>query len=330
MTQLIDPIFLSEDNFKQAFSDGLEQMLEHDELGTVILVAANAVNEAEIWERLKPKISRKIEQLKAQTLIGADDDMAVFEQLLELNFETLQVAKTKTLGMFELQYNPLRALRPKRMSANATQGMCQDFDAQGFHFNKAFLQKELLFKGKLFSKQISLFYNKFPFVSWHGLVVVEAKKQHPQCLDYGLHQFAWMMANAIGLNIKGFTLAYNSYGAYASVNHFHLQCFIRNQPLPIENQEKYPLIHHWFGSVSDAWGFIETLHVDEQPYHLIYRGNKILVIIRQRQDQITHADWTPGYAWYEACGGVCTGSNEDFNQLDEASLQAELEKLKVD
>ena len=327
---MIDPIFTSSEAFEQAFNQGLSSMLEADELGAFILLLANASNDDRLWSQLQPKLKTKLAQLNEHQAQGAPDDVAVFEQLLEMDLDTLSTTQTKQLGAFELQYNPLRALRPKRMSEVSTQGVFQAFDPQGFNFNKAFLQKELFFKGTVFGKDVSLFYNKFPFAKLHGLVVVEADKEHPQRLTYELHQFAWMMANALGLSIPGFTLAYNAYGAYASVNHFHLQCFVRTEPLPIELDEKYPLVHYWFGSISDAWQFIEALHTDQQPYHLIYRDHKVLVVVRQRQDNYTHADWTSGYAWYEACGGVCVSSQADFETLSESALSAELAKLKIE
>ena len=326
---MINPIFTHSSQFEQAFSQGLEFMLENDELGVFILVLANAIADEKLWHQLKPLLIEKFEQLKAGDLQGADDDVAVFRQLMKLDLNDLDIAKYKDLGKFELQYNPLRALRPQRMSSAKTQGMSEDFNKNSFNFNKSFLQKEIFWQGEFFSKNISLFYNKFPFARLHGLVVVEAEKQHPQLMTAELHQFAWMMANAIGLNIKGFSLAYNSYGAYASVNHFHLQCFVREKPMPIENDEKYPLINYWFNSVGDAWEFIESLHRDQQPYHLIYRDHAILCVVRKRQDDYSHADWTSGYAWYEACGGVNTATLKNFDELTEDTLKEELLKLKI-
>jgi len=326
---MIDPLFTSNTQFEQNFYQGLDAMLEYNEPGVFILVLANALADEKLWRQLKPKLSDKFEQLKATKIKGSADDIAVFDQLKKIDFSDLDIVKYKQIGGFELQYNPLRALRPQRMSNAKTKGMSEDFNESEFHFNKDFLQKELFFKGQLFSKDISLFYNKFPFAKCHGLVVVEADKNHPQLLTPQLHQFAWMMANAVGLNIKGFTLAYNSYGAYASVNHFHLQCFIRENPLPIENDEKYPLINHWFNSMGDAWEFIESLHRDEQPYHLIYRDQAVLCVVRQRQDDYKHESWTSGYTWYEACGGVNTATLNDYDYLSESELKAELLKLKI-
>ncbi len=324
-----DLIFQSKQNFETAFTNGLDEMLEYDELGVFILVLANALFDDKLWKKLKPKLANKFEQLKSQPITGAADDVDVFNQLIKLDFDNLQVTEWRDIGGFELQYNPLRALRPKRLSNTKTKGMSIAFDKDGFNFNKPFLEKEIFWEGQFFSKKISLLYNKFPFAPLHGLVVVEREQQHPQLLTFELHQFAWMMANAMSIGTPGFSLAYNAYGAYASVNHFHLQCFVREKPLPLEHDEKYPLINHWFASVGDAWEFIEALHADEQPYNLVYQNNKILCIVRKRQDDYTHADWTAGYAWYEACGGVSTFDLERFNSLTEADLKTELNKLVI-
>ncbi|MCS5586240.1 MAG: hypothetical protein NZ702_01930 [Gammaproteobacteria bacterium] len=329
MQDLINPIFQSTQNFESAFVDGLDKMLENDEVGVFILVLANALFDDKLWKKLKPKLAEKFKQLKSQPITGASDDVDVFNQLIKLDFDNLQVTEWRDIGIFEVQHNPLRALRPQRMSNAKTKGMSVDFNKDGFHFNKPFLEKEIFWEGEFFSKKVSLLYNKFPFAPLHGLVVVEREQQHPQLLTFELHQFAWMMANSVSIGIPGFSLAYNAYGAYASVNHFHLQCFVREKPLPLENDKKYPLVHYWFEALLDAWEFIEALHRDEQPYNLVYQNNKILCVVRQRQDDYTHADWTAGYAWYEACGGVSTFDLECFNNLIEADLKTELLKLKI-
>ncbi len=52
-------------------------------------------------------------------------------------------------------------------------------------------------------------------------------------------------------------------------------------------------------------------------------------MVRQRQDDYTHANWTAGYAWYEACGGVSVSNLDDFNRLNETDLKEELNKLVI-
>ena len=325
----MNPIFQDLETFKESYIQGLESMLDAQDLGAFILVLANAKMNPAIWHRLESKLLLTFEQLKLNTPHGSNDDELVFDKLKDIDIETLALTEYRQSGFFEVQYNPLRALRPKRLSQSKTKGMYKDFDNNGFHFNKDFLKNEVFWQGQFFSKEVTLFYNKFPFADWHGLVVVEPTKKHPQLMTQDLHHFAWMMANSVGIHINGWTLAYNAYGAYASVNHFHLQCFIREKPLPIETQEKYPLVHQSFSSVSDAWMLIESLHEQEQPYHVIYKKDTILVIIRKRQGEYQHASWSSGYAWYEACGGVCIDDLSTFKQLDALVLNEEINQLAL-
>ena len=89
MQDLIDPIFQSKQNLESAFIDGLESMLENDELGVFILVLANALFDDKLWKILKPALSNKFEQLKSCPITGAPDDVDVFNQLTKLNFNEL-------------------------------------------------------------------------------------------------------------------------------------------------------------------------------------------------------------------------------------------------
>jgi len=75
MQDLIDPIFQSKQNLETAFIDGLESMLENDELGVFILVLANALFDDKLWKILKPALAKKFEQLKSCPITGAPDDV---------------------------------------------------------------------------------------------------------------------------------------------------------------------------------------------------------------------------------------------------------------
>ncbi|MDB3893080.1 hypothetical protein N9345_02690 [Candidatus Thioglobus sp.] len=136
---MIDPLFTSNTQFEQNFYQSLDAMLKHNEPGVFILVLANALADEKLWRQLKPKLSEKFEQLKAKKIAGSADDIAVFDQLKKIDFAELDIIKYKQIGGFELQYNPLRALRPQRMSNAKTKGISEGFNESGFHFNKDFL-----------------------------------------------------------------------------------------------------------------------------------------------------------------------------------------------
>lgn len=331
---------------RQRFVAGLEHMLaQHSGLGVYILVLANAAQDPALWQPLRDKLiqrQREHAALLRQRLRHGEkpdapaDDLLVFLQLLALDlqpdeFDLLQVAPPRRLGPWEVQFNPLRGLRPARMSEARVLGVMQPFDVTGFHFNKPFLAKEVLWQGELADKPARLLYNKFPFAPWHGLLVPEAEHQRPQFLTPELHGWAWDVARAAGKAIPGFGLAYNSYGAYASVNHLHFQTFVRARPLPAQcwAAQTYPLPLQRFSDASSAWFHIDTLHAAATPYNLIYDADGVCVIARARQGEIALQTWSPGFAWSEVAGAFSVSSRTDFENLTEADIGQALAALRV-
>lgn len=338
--------FSSFPTLRQRFVSGLDQMLEqHPGLGVWILVLANAAQDPVLWQPLRDKLIRRRQEhatalrqalRRGESLDAPADDLLVFLKLQALDlgpdeFELLQVEPPRRLGPWELQFNPLRGYRPARMSEVRVQGIMQPFDATGFHFNKPFLAKEVLWQGELADKPARLLYNKFPFAPWHGLLVPEAQQQRPQFLTPELHGWAWDVARTAGQAIPGFGLAYNSYGAYASVNHLHFQTFVRTQPLPVQccDPLTYPLAVQRFGDAPSAWFHIDTLHSTLTPYNLIYDAAGVSVIARARQGDIALQAWSPGFAWSEVSGVFSVSSREDFEHLTESDIERALTTLRV-
>jgi len=331
---------------RQRFVAGLEYMLaQHPGLGVYILVLANAAQDPALWQPLRDKLIQRqrehadtLRQLlrRGEKPNAPADDLLVFLQLLALElqpeeFDLLQVEPPRRLGSWEVQFNPLRGLRPARMSEAQVHGIMQPFDETGFHFNKPFLAKEVLWQGELAAKPARLLYNKFPFAPWHGLLVPEAEHQRPQFLTPELHGWAWDVASSAGQAIPGFGLAYNSYGAYASVNHLHFQTFVRALPLPVQccDGKTYPLPLQRFSDASSAWFHIDALHAATTPYNLIYDADGISVIARARQGDIALQAWSPGFAWSEVAGAFSVSSRSDFESLTESDIAQALAALRV-
>lgn len=331
---------------QQRFVGGLDQMLtQHPGLGVYILVLANAAQDPELWQPLRDKLIHRHREhavalrhalRRGEKLDAPADDLLVFLKLLALDlrpdeFELLQVGPPRQLGLWEVQFNPLRGLRPARMSEAKVHGIMQPFDAAGFHFNKPFLAKETLWQGELAGKPVRLLYNKFPFAPWHGLLAPEPEQQRPQFLTPDLHDWAWDVARSAGLAIPGFGLAYNSYGAYASINHLHFQTFVRAQPLPVQrcDLQAYPLAAQRFTDASSAWHHIDMLHASATPYNLIYGAACVSVVARARQGDIALQAWSPGFAWSEVAGAFSVSSREDFESLTETDIEQALVALRV-
>ena len=346
MTTALSP-FSSLAHLRQCFVDGLETMLaqHEEELGVTILVLANAAQDPTLWPPLRNKLLARYQQHAKQiksalrsgsTLKAPEDDLMVLLKLMAMElgqdtFDLVQVRPCRLRGPWEVQLNPLRALRPARMSQARAEGNMRPFDPNGFHFNKPFLAKEILWQGELNGKISRLLYNKFPFAPLHGLLVPEPELAQAQFLSAETHAWAWQVAREASTTLPGFGLAYNSYGAYASVNHLHFQTFVRTQPLPLQKLEaaRYPLPVQHFAQVESAWTRIDQLHQLGKPYNLIYNAHGVHVIARARQGEVALQDWSPGFAWSEMAGAFSVGRAQDYHHLTETVIEQALAEMGV-
>lgn len=340
--------FTSHEHLCETFEQGLRELLqEHGELGVFILVLANAVFDQGIFEHLGPMLEEKFDHL-AQAINQCtaseegcdpnipDDDLEVFRSLIQLGFENIHPPEYRQVGPWEVQFNQMRSFRPARISKTEINGIGLPFDKNGFHFNKKFLRKEILWEGEVGGRTSSLFYNKYPFVPLHGLLVPERMLGWPQLLDRLWLEYLWKITENMGSTVPGIAFAYNSYGANASVNHLHFQMSVREKPLPVTadfwehngGDLFYPVDCYRFTSLNGAWRFIEELHGRETNYNLLARPGELYCIPRNRQGSYSHSSWTEGFAWYELCGGVTTFNREDFESLRAVEISEELALLK--
>jgi len=339
--------FQSQAALEEAFISGLERQLENPALGAYILVLANASFDAGIWPRLATGLSRRFQNLAAAITTdlragrqpeAPDDDLMVFLKLMAMGFHAITTTEFRRAGPWELQFNPLRALRPSRASGLQVDG-CRPpaFNAQGFHFNKPFLRPEILWEGRLGSHAVRLLYNKFPFAPLHTLLVPEPEREQPQSLSQELHHYAWHLAESLGHGLPGIGIAYNSYGAHASVNHLHFQMMVRSTPLPLQDagwrhnggDTPYPLDCRVFTSGLEAWFFIEHLTQRQIPYNLIYLPGRLYCLPRRAQGSQVLPPWTAGFAWHELAGGITTFRRDDFESLSADTIHAELARQNL-
>lgn len=335
----------SPDKFRLAFEKGLEKLLhEHDELGVAILVLANATFDKNIWHHLQATLRKRFDYL-AKQLIGdekesqkvkANDDLVVFEQLKIIGWEKLSKVMFRQLGPWELQFNHLRSFMPARAREDRVSGISAPFNNDGFHFDKPFLNKEIFWRGRLCDRHIALYYNKFPFVELHCLMVPEPHVRMPQLLSEEENQYLWEVTRFLGKNLPGLGFGYNSYGAYASVNHLHFQMFMRENPLPVTDpkwthnggDDSYPVACIRYESAAESWKLITDFHKTETSYNLIYLPDRLYCLPRARQGSYTHSAWTRGFAWHELGGGFTTSNRMLFDSLTEDDLTKELSLLQ--
>jgi diadenosine tetraphosphate (Ap4A) HIT family hydrolase len=330
---------------QQAFTAGLAHLLQQPGLGSYILVHANACFDEEIYSLLQAALRRRFEQhaeycrltlCEGRELIGSADDSLVFLKLMAIGFEGVQTVAFRQEAGWELQFNHLRAFRPSRMTGECVTGIHRPYNPEGFHFNKSFLRKEAFWSGNLLGMEVEFLYNKFPFVPLHCLLVPERTKRQPQLLTQRYHQYIWRLAEQIGGGLPGIGIAFNSYGAFASVNHLHFQVFVRSALLPLMQRQwrhnggerDYPLNCEVYDSVESAWERIESLHNLKTSYNLIYSPGVVYCLPRRHQGSYEHEPWTRGFAWYELAGGFTTFSRSDFDTLDEKAITQELRKLQ--
>jgi hypothetical protein len=323
---------------EHSFAEGLAAMLaDHRGLGVYILVLANAAYEARLWAQLAPALSARHTELAAavtdalrsgRQLAEPDDDVLVFLKLHAIGFDRLHPLQSRRVGDWEVLFNPIRALRPPRMSGQRFDSLLCPYDPAGFHFNKAFLAREILWQGELAGKPARLLYNKFPFARLHGLLVPEPARELPQYLTPELHDWAWTLCSQT--DVPGFCLAYNSQGAGASVNHLHFQSFA--QPLPVQaahfahngGTRPYPLACQRFNDARTAWFQLDRLHQRNLPYNLIYSRGCLHLVARVPQDNDRLSVRNRHYGWSEMAGVVTRFSRDAFEASNAAEFEAEL------
>jgi diadenosine tetraphosphate (Ap4A) HIT family hydrolase len=334
-------LFSSQQAYQAAFSDGLREMLGgYDELGVFILVLANAMIDPAVREALSGPLREKFGRLSARadsrqgrSLDDAEDDRLVFDRLMQMGYDAMAPVQLRHAGPWELQFNPLRSLRPPRMIQRRVTGISAPFNPDEFHFAKPFLRKEIFWRGALQGRDVSLLYNKFPFVRLLGLLVPEAREGRPQYLQQADHDYLWRLTAGLQRGLPDVGVGYNSYGACASVNHLHFHLFVRDEPLPIADERwvhnggtlAYPARCHRFDSAQAAWGFIQELHGARVPYNLVACPDRLYCLPRTPQGSRELPAWSGGYAWYEMAGGCVPLSEAHFQQLDERALSEALQ-----
>lgn len=335
-----------ETSFRQHFLAGLQQISEGETLGAFILALANANQEEGLWQVLLPRLLQRRDELQqhyasqwhasGEPVTGLNpDDLHVFRQVLSLSLEELETTRYRQPGPWILQANPLRSLRPKRMGSQTPISLLLEFNPAGFHFDRPFMDAERYWGGVVEGMELNLFYNKFPFVDGHLLLVPSREAHWPQFHRQEMHHQLWRLCQALGHWQARAGIAYNSIGAYASVNHLHYQMYVRDSQLPIESGQwrhnggpvDYPLACSVYDEPLQAWAAIDKLHAANQAYNLLYVPGKLYVIPRRRQGEYATAAWSPGFAWYEVCGGFVVEDKQAFTQLQAADITAALSQL---
>lgn len=336
-------MFIAEDlnQFKKLFVDRLKDMLSDDELGAFILVLANSHQDeflkSELDADLKDTFAALKRKYSAGELRAAPDDIDVFKRLLEVELDDIPVWQYNAIAHWDIAYNPIRHLRPARASSQILSSIKQPYDENRFHFNKPFLKPEILWEGKFKGVNARVLYNKFPFSEYHLLIVLSPENNRSQLLERDAHEFVFSLVEEMGGIFPGFGIGYNSLAAGASVNHFHFQGFVREQPFSIEKghwshnggMSEYPLTVNCFSDVESSWRCLGQLTEQDQAFNCLYRNGCCYVVPRRFQGTVELPDWLKGAGWIDVAGAITVSDEVTFNALDEQSVVETLALLKL-
>ncbi|MCW9014308.1 MAG: hypothetical protein OQL06_11040 [Gammaproteobacteria bacterium] len=332
--------------FREEFNKGLHVLTDQGGLGPFILACANATVHEELFADLKEKLENQYQEIyeqyrsafcKGRDVAVVDEDLLVFLKIHAIGFESIQPAQERYEGEWKIQFNHLRSFRPRRMTRFVHEGISIPYNEDRFNFNKPFMQQECFWSGELAGRQADLFYNKYPFADLHGLLVLDPEKCFPQLLGYEHHQYVHELCKILDITIPGVGFGYNSYGAYASVNHLHFQMFVDEVRLPVDQNcwqhngggREYPAECHVFDSAGSSWKYIRDLHDKKQPYNILYMPGKVYVFPRKTQGAVEVPEWSSGFTWYELAGGMITFNYDDYKQLTVSAIENHLKQLRV-
>ncbi len=339
------PFPSSTDSFTDAFHTRLQDLLRlpagEDALGLLILVLANASMMPEMADALGPAIRKRYRELQAAGAPALEsapaDDAAVFRQLQAFDLEQIPLVRERETGPWRLQFNPLRALRPARNSSAVIDRLYRPFDAQGFHFDKPFLEREMLWRGSVGGRDLRLLFNKFPFARYHCLALIDAAAHKPQHLARRDVSDLLHVMDALQ-HLEGLAFAWNSLGAFASVNHQHWQMTLSDRAYPVEaprwrhrgGDNPYPLTVQRIQSEEALWRAIDACQRQDQAFNLLLRPGDYCLIRRRRQGHFEAQGWAPGLAWSEVCGSFGLSDEALFNGLEAEAITQQLRALATD
>jgi diadenosine tetraphosphate (Ap4A) HIT family hydrolase len=316
--------------FADAFRSGLARLLSQDgrPLSDLVLVLANAValGDEGLFEQVRIRFARLEPQLAPAD--RADEDATILRFALARTHPQGFVHRRVTAGGWQVLASELRNFRPRREAARAAGPLHQPFDAGRFNFGRvgqqAFLQDT--FGGT----ELALYYQKYPLMAYHCMAVPQPQAGHEQFLQPADHQLAWELVAALQPVLPGAIVAYNSLGAFASINHLHFHIMPNGTNLPIWSRldaQTYPLPATLETNQMAAWKIINQLQNQGQTFNLLYRPGQIAVIPRRAQGTYHQPDWTSGLAWFELAGGIFVTNQTAFTTLTDAQIEAALNEL---
>lgn len=333
----------STNHYQQAFEEGLTAILQEKTAGTFILACANIFQHPELMEKNKNILGQvytcideyyRTCKTNNKQPEGSPDDISVMNKIIKIGFENLEQLQTRKIetdaGTFLLSFNQLRSFRPARMSKEKDINLNTAFNNADFHFDKAFLKKEMFAEGEYRGRDISLLYNKFPFVKYHALLVIDKAQHQSQYLSKEYLDYVNQLQLQSQEQIPELVIAYNSLGAGASVNHLHFQVFLETQPLALFSPQlahnggtiTYPASCCVFTQTGECWSYIQKLHANNVPYNLLFRNKSIYCLARKPSNKSFPEIDISTYGWSELAGAFNMSNKDVFIHISADRLMS--------
>jgi len=346
------------EKFKDSFKNQLFHILdgirdnEMQSYSLFVLALSNISLMKQLREdyELKNMLFNKYDLLSEHITIYLDnsEDFDIFKKIVSFQKDnkfdnnTLldNLSKERKVSDFNLKFNKIREFRPERESKEKFLTNFKDFDEIKFNFNKKFLKKEIIFDDdffidKEFKDRFTFFYNKFPFVEYHTVIVPDKDKNNPQFLSSEYHNLICDFMKNIKLKNKKeiVGIGFSAYGAFASVNHLHFQFFIEDLPILDEKWEhnggncQYPAKIYKFNDFYSSWQQIDYFNKNNITYNVCYTTDSIFCLPRQFQSEYPKQNWSKGFGWYEMTGGFISFTYNDFNRITKKEIDQDFKNI---
>jgi hypothetical protein len=335
------PPFTSESAFRQAFIAGLRRLAASEQPSALLLALGNVVAAPEACGELRHELAARLETCRASLpawrsapAAETGSDARLLARAVAVGAHQRAAAEERRVGPWRARLSPLRALRPRRMAERPALGLAVPFDEEGFHFDRPGLEPERFACASLGGSEVTLLYNKFPLGPLNSLLVPAIEQHQPQLLTPRLGEWAWAAAAELGSRLPGALLGYNSLGAYASVNHLHLQLLLEPNGLPILHprwehegaggSDRYPLPVTRLSSARELGSWLEETHEHGQAHNLLLAPGRAYGIRRRQQGTVPVAPWTTGLAFLELAGLVLLDDEAAYRTLGAQQIEHEL------
>ena len=338
-----EKLFHSEKGFKKIFIKGLVDIYRDDKNlkpETFVLLLCNSFFEKEIAGLLSKYAENYYNRLYKLYKEGRlentkSDDYLVMEKIFNYGFKKIRpIMFRKEEDLWDIQYNPLREMRPERAAVQKVNKLKQKFEDKGFNYTRSYIENEILYEGEHKGNNFTILFNKFPFARYHTLLVPDRMKKLPQFLTKKYLDLAYSFMKKMSPKIKGLGMGYNSYGGYASVNHLHFQMFIDEKGMPYNDMrwlhnggtEKYPAYVEVFESSSSCMKYLDQLYKKNVPFNLLFSKNKIFCFPRVFQHS-NHERISGGFAWFQFAGGIICLKKEIYEKVTGKLIRQQLKVL---